>query len=79
MREQATQFPDPIPPIVLTSPWRVVKVRALPDYCLKVRFLDGVEGLAIANMAALYNYVDYRFVSIRFQGVYFIYLVNIRQ
>lgn len=25
-------------------PWRVVLVRALPDYCLAVRFADGTEG-----------------------------------
>ncbi|MBF0135787.1 MAG: DUF2442 domain-containing protein [Magnetococcus sp. DMHC-1] len=45
MREQATQFPDPVPPVVLTAPWRVAEVRALPNYRLKVRFLDGVEGI----------------------------------
>jgi len=28
-------------------------------YFLKLGFLDGVEGLAIANMAALYNFVKY--------------------
>jgi hypothetical protein len=35
-------------------------------YVLKLGFLDGVEGLAIANMAALYNFVKYakaRFMS----------------
>ena len=25
--------------------WRVVAVEALPHYCLKVRFVDGLEGL----------------------------------
>ncbi len=29
------------------------------SYVLKLGFLDGVEGLAIANMAALYNFVKY--------------------
>jgi glycosyltransferase involved in cell wall biosynthesis len=36
------------------------------SYFLKLGFLDGVEGLAIANMAALYNFVKYakvRFMS----------------
>jgi hypothetical protein len=28
-------------------------------YILKAGFLDGVEGLAIANMAALYNFLKY--------------------
>jgi glycosyltransferase involved in cell wall biosynthesis len=35
-------------------------------YVLKLGFLDGMEGLTIANMAALYNYVKYakaRFMS----------------
>jgi glycosyltransferase involved in cell wall biosynthesis len=35
-------------------------------YFLKLGFLDGIEGLAIANMAALYNFVKYakaRFMS----------------
>lgn len=27
------------------APWRVLEVRALPDYSLKVRFTDGLEGL----------------------------------
>ena len=27
------------------APWRVAAVEALPDYKLKVRFLDGLEGL----------------------------------
>lgn len=26
------------------APWRVTSVEALPDHCLKVRFVDGVEG-----------------------------------
>ena len=38
----------------------------LPHLLLKLGFLDGVEGLAIANMAALYNFLKYakaRFMS----------------
>ena len=34
-----------VPPIVPKAPWRVAAVEALPDYKLKVRFLDGLEGL----------------------------------
>jgi hypothetical protein len=26
-------------------PWRVAEVEVLPDFCLKVRFLDGMEGI----------------------------------
>ena len=33
------------PPIVPKARWRVAAVEALPDYKLKVRFLDGLEGL----------------------------------
>ncbi len=47
--------------ILFTPPWTFVQT-----YVLKLGFLDGVEGLAIANMAALYNFVKYakaRFMS----------------
>ena len=27
------------------APWRVLNVETLPDYCLQVRFTDGLEGL----------------------------------
>jgi hypothetical protein len=33
------------PPIAPKARWRVAAVEALPDYKLKVRFLDGLEGL----------------------------------
>lgn len=47
--------------ILLTPPWTFFQT-----YVLKLGFLDGLEGLAIANMAALYNFVKYakaRFMS----------------
>jgi hypothetical protein len=47
--------------LVLEPPWTFFKT-----YVLREGFLDGVEGLAIANMAALYNFVKYakaRFMS----------------
>jgi glycosyltransferase involved in cell wall biosynthesis len=47
--------------LILEPPWTF-----LQTYVLKLGFLDGVEGLAIANMAALYNFVKYakaRFMS----------------
>ncbi len=47
--------------ILLTPPWTFFQT-----YVLKLGFLDGVEGLAIANMAAVYNFVKYakaRFMS----------------
>ncbi len=33
-----------VPPIVPKARWRVAAVEALPDYRLRVRFLDGLEG-----------------------------------
>lgn len=47
--------------ILITPPWTFFQT-----YVLKLGFLDGPEGLAIANMAALYNFVKYakaRFMS----------------
>jgi glycosyltransferase involved in cell wall biosynthesis len=47
--------------ILFAPPWTFFQT-----YVLKLGFLDGVEGLAIANMAALYNFVKYakaRFMS----------------
>ncbi len=32
------------PPIQPRMPWRVVEVHPLPDYRLRVRFVDGLEG-----------------------------------
>ena len=34
-----------VPPIVPKARWRVAFVEALPDYRLRVRFLDGLEGI----------------------------------
>lgn len=31
------------------APWRVAKVSVLPDYCLSVVFMDGLEGLVDLN------------------------------
>jgi (heptosyl)LPS beta-1,4-glucosyltransferase len=47
--------------LVFEPPWTFFQT-----YFVKLGFLDGVEGLAIANMAALYNFVKYakaRFMS----------------
>ncbi len=47
--------------LLLEPPWTFFRT-----YVLKLGFLDGVEGLAIANMAAVYNFVKYakaRFMS----------------
>jgi len=47
--------------LIFEPPWTFFQT-----YVLKAGFLDGVEGLAIANMAALYNFVKYakaRFMS----------------
>ena len=47
--------------LILEPPWTFFQT-----YIVKLGFLDGVEGLAIANMAALYNFLKYakaRFMS----------------
>ncbi len=47
--------------LIFEPPWTFFRT-----YVVKLGFLDGVEGLAIANMAALYNFVKYakaRFMS----------------
>ncbi len=47
--------------LILEPPWTFFRT-----YILKQGYLDGVEGLAIANMAALYNFLKYakvRFMS----------------
>lgn len=49
--------------LIFEPPWTFCRT-----YFLKLGFLDGVEGLAIANMAALYNFIKYakaRFMSPR--------------
>jgi glycosyltransferase involved in cell wall biosynthesis len=49
--------------LLFEPPWTFFRT-----YFLQLGFLDGVEGLAIANMAALYNFVKYakaRFMSPR--------------
>ncbi len=40
--------------LVLEPPWTFFRT-----YVIKLGFLDGIEGLAIANMAALYNFLKY--------------------
>ena len=40
--------------LIFEPPWTFFST-----YVLKAGFLDGIEGLAIANMAALYNFVKY--------------------
>lgn len=44
MRNQATTEEDRAPGVIPAAPWRVTDVQALPDYRLKVRFRDGMEG-----------------------------------
>lgn len=47
--------------LICEPPWTFIRT-----YVVKLGFLDGVEGLAIANMAALYNFLKYakaRFMS----------------
>jgi CubicO group peptidase (beta-lactamase class C family) len=45
--QSAAQQDSPIavtPPIQPLMPWRVVAVKALPDFRLHIRFVDGTEG-----------------------------------
>ena len=55
MRAQASLTQDSstelTPPVRPRMPWRVAQVHALPDFRLRVRFIDGLEG--IVDMAAL--------------------------
>ncbi len=45
MRSKTNTAEDCSAGIIPTASWRVVEVAALPGYELKVRFLDGMEGL----------------------------------
>ncbi len=47
--------------LIFTPPWTFFQT-----YFLKLGFLDGLEGLAIANMAAFYNFV--KFAKARFMS-----------
>ena len=44
MRGTATAEKDHSPGVSAAAPWRVVAVSALPDFRLRVRFVDGTEG-----------------------------------
>lgn len=44
MQTAATSKTDISPAIVCTAPWRVTKVKPLPDYKLEVEFIDGTHG-----------------------------------
>ncbi|MCA3269916.1 MAG: DUF2442 domain-containing protein [Alphaproteobacteria bacterium] len=46
-QSNAPQYYSPgvvLPPVVVTSPWRVDQVAPLPDYRFRVRFRDGLTG-----------------------------------
>jgi hypothetical protein len=45
MRGHATTKQDSTPGLILSAPWRVTAVEVLPAYRLKVRFIDGTEGV----------------------------------
>ena len=50
----AQQKPVKMRHLLVDPPWTFVR-----SYFLQRGFLDGLEGLTIAYMAALYNYVKY--------------------
>lgn len=45
MRNQTDATEDTAPGIIAVAPWRVASVKALTGYCLRVRFVDGTEGM----------------------------------
>lgn len=45
MRAESSTQKDPSPRITCTAPWRLTKVKPLPNYKLKVTFLDGTHGI----------------------------------
>lgn len=45
MRGHATAEEDRAPGLTPAAPWRVSAVEALPGYRLRVRFVDGTEGV----------------------------------
>ncbi len=55
MRAETGTFEDRsaaiVPPVVPSSPWSIVALGVLPEWRMKVRFLDGHEG--IINMREL--------------------------
>ena len=51
MRKQSVSKENISPAIVCTAPWRLLKVKPLPNYELEVEFNDGVHG--IVEMAKL--------------------------
>lgn len=44
MSNKPTAKKDIAPDIVVTSPWRLIKVSPLADYKLHVEFIDGTQG-----------------------------------
>ena len=44
MRTKSAPYKNISPPIIVTSPWRIKKVKSLPDYTLEVQFIDGTLG-----------------------------------
>jgi len=49
MRGHGTTEQDSASGVVLSAPWRVTVVEALPDYRVKVRFIDGTEGVVVMS------------------------------
>jgi hypothetical protein len=44
MRAKSTTEEDITPRIVCSAPWRLKKVKPLPNYTLEVMFTDGLQG-----------------------------------
>jgi len=51
MRKESITEKNIAPEIVSSVPWRLTKVAPMDNYCLEVRFVDGVKG--VVNMKSL--------------------------
>ena len=49
MRGHGTTEQDSASGVVLSAPWRVTAVEVLPDYRLRVRFVDGTDGTVVMS------------------------------
>lgn len=49
MRGHATSEENSAAGVALSAPWRVIAVEVLPDYRLKVRFMDGTGGTVLMS------------------------------
>ena len=64
MRIHAATEEDSAPGLTPSAPWRVATVEPLPDYRLRVRFVDGTEGeVLLADL--IHRFPDGVFAQLR--------------